>query len=208
MTENIANTEDSANKNLLRQQQEEQIAQQIAQDGSAAYEEGHVTVSQQQHTSYTSRKTPEEMAKQQEVDSRSVYVRNVEFHASPDELEEFFKPIGVVNRVTILFDRVTGNPKGYAYVEFQDQSSVLKAVDELSGQDFKGRPLSVMQKRTNLPGFSRRGTGFRGGRGRFRGGRGRSRGGHSSHTHENSNSAPVHAGEGDALINGVADLGL
>ncbi|KAH3675734.1 hypothetical protein WICMUC_002526 [Wickerhamomyces mucosus] len=124
------------------------------------------------------RKTPEELAEQQELDKRSVYVGNVDFKSTPDEVEEFFNSAGSINRVTILFDRYTGYPKGYAYVEFESAESVEKAVNELNGKEFRGRILSVVAKRTNLPGFSNKPRGsFRGrGRGGFRG-RGRGRGG-------------------------------
>ncbi|CDR46052.1 CYFA0S21e01684g1_1 [Cyberlindnera fabianii] len=117
-------------------------------------------------------KTPEELAKQHEVDSRSVYVGNVDYESTPDELEKFFKICGTINRITILFDRFTGYPKGYAYVEFETNESVSKAVNELNGSEFRGRSITVVGKRTNLPGFkSQRGRGNRG-RGRGRGHRG------------------------------------
>lgn len=114
-----------------------------------------------------------DIEQRREIDNRSVFVGNVDFTATPEELQKFFNDCGTINRVTILTNKRTGNPKGFAYVEFVDPVSVPKAL-QMSDSLFKGRMLKVSVKRTNLPGFSRRGHRGRG-RGRFRG-RGRARG--------------------------------
>jgi len=109
-----------------------------------------------------------------EVDSRSVYVGSVDYSTTPDELTTLFSACGTVKRATILCDKTTGHPKGFAYVEFVDQGSVSNAV-LLNDTEFKGRQIKVMAKRTNIPFFQRGGMrgGQRGrGRGRGRGGRG------------------------------------
>jgi polyadenylate-binding protein 2 len=116
-----------------------------------------------------------------DVDSRSVYVGNVDYTSTPEELQTLFQSCGTINRITIIHDRFTGHPKGYAYIEFADVQSVQSALifNELQ---FKGRPIKVLAKRTNLPGMSKRGRGayrggFRGYRGSFFGrGRGAYRG--------------------------------
>ena len=119
-----------------------------------------------------------------DIDSRSVYVGNVDYQATPLELQQHFSSAGVVHRVTILMNKFTGQPKGYAYLEFADADSVNQAVATLDASMFRDRELKVSAKRTNIPGLSttnrggfQRG-GFRGGRGRGgpRGGRGRGRG--------------------------------
>lgn len=120
----------------------------------------------------------ERLAKQQEADSRSIYVGNVDFKSTPEQLETFFSVAGVIERITILFDKYTGLPKGYAYVEFESVEAAQKAISELDGKEFRNRELRVTTKRTNLPRMSGRGRGrggFRGGRGSFRS-RGRGRG--------------------------------
>ncbi|WVF71986.1 hypothetical protein IAT40_006797 [Kwoniella sp. CBS 6097] len=117
------------------------------------------------------------------VDSRSVYIGNVDYGATPEEIQAHFQACGTINRVTILCDKFTGHPKGYAYVEFAEPSIVQNAL-VLNDSMFRGRLISVKEKRTNLPGMNmtNRGRGrgrggFRGGyRGGFRGGRGRGRG--------------------------------
>ncbi|ERT01824.1 polyadenylate-binding protein 2 [Sporothrix schenckii 1099-18] len=127
----------------------------------------------------------------EDIDSRSIFVGNVDYSASPEEIQAHFQSCGSINRVTILLDKFTGQPKGYAYVEFSEPSLVAQAL-VLNESVFKGRNIKVVPKRTNVPGMSRgrgrggfpRGRGYFGGRGGFnprggyRGGyRGRGRGG-------------------------------
>jgi len=101
-----------------------------------------------------------------DVDARSIYVGSVDYATKPEELQELFAAAGVVNRVTIICDKMTGQPKGFAYVEFKEADSVMNAV-LLDSTEFKGRNIKVNPKRTNVPGMNRgRGRGGRGGRGR------------------------------------------
>jgi polyadenylate-binding protein 2 len=101
----------------------------------------------------------------------------VDYSTTPEELQAHFQSCGTINRVTILCDKWTGQPKGFAYIEFAEASLVPNAL-MLNESAFKGRVLKVISKRTNVPGMNYRGRGrgrgFRGGfRGRrpFRGGR-------------------------------------
>ncbi|KAI9091902.1 RNA recognition motif protein [Phlyctochytrium arcticum] len=105
----------------------------------------------------------------EEVDSRSIYIGNVDYSSTPEEIQAHFQSCGTINRVTILCDKWTGHPKGYAYVEFADPSIVSNAL-VLNESLFKGRLLKVTAKRTNIPGAMRGGRGR--GRGGFRGFRG------------------------------------
>ncbi|KAI6299989.1 poly(A) binding protein Pab2, variant 2 [Pyricularia oryzae] len=104
-----------------------------------------------------------------DVDSRSIFVGNVDYSASPEEIQAHFQSCGSINRVTILLDKFTGQPKGFAYVEFTEPSLVAQAL-VLNESVFKGRNIKVSPKRTNYPGMSR-------GRGRGRGRGGFGRGG-------------------------------
>jgi len=109
----------------------------------------------------------------EDIDSRSIFVGNVDYGASPEEIQTHFQSCGSINRVTILLDKFTGHPKGYAYVEFTEPTFVAQAL-VLNESVFRGRTLKVDPKRTNLPGMAARGRGRggpRGGRG-FGGGRG------------------------------------
>ncbi|KZF25624.1 RNP domain protein [Xylona heveae TC161] len=117
----------------------------------------------------------------EDIDARSIFVGNVDYGASPEEIQAHFQSCGSINRVTILLDKFTGHPKGYAYVEFSEPSLVAQAL-VLNESVFRGRSLKVVPKRTNVPGMAGRGRGRGGfrGRGSFRGGppRGGYRGGY------------------------------
>lgn len=121
------------------------------------------------------------MANSAEVDARSIYVGNVDYGSTPEELQTHFQTCGTINRITIVCDRWTGSPKGYAYVEFADPSHVQNAI-ALNESLFRNRLIKVIPKRTNILGFSTRGRGgprgVRGARSRGFRGAGRSRRGH------------------------------
>ncbi|NXG10482.1 PABP2 protein, partial [Sakesphorus luctuosus] len=88
-----------------------------------------------------------------EADQRSIFVGNVDYGGTAEELESHFNSCGQINRVTILCDKFSGHPKGYAYIEFEEKSSVKAAV-ELDESTFRGRIIKVLPKRTNMPGIS------------------------------------------------------
>lgn len=90
-------------------------------------------------------------ASKEEADSRSVYVGNVDYSCTPEEVQQHFQSCGTVNRVTILTDKF-GQPKGYAYVEFVETEAVPNAL-QLNESELHGRPLKVTAKRTNVPGM-------------------------------------------------------
>ncbi|XP_075492293.1 polyadenylate-binding protein 2-like [Primulina tabacum] len=90
-------------------------------------------------------------ASKEEVDSRSVFVGNVDYACTPEEVQQHFQACGTVNRVTILTDKF-GQPKGFAYVEFLEQEAVQEAL-QLNESELHGRQLKVMAKRTNVPGM-------------------------------------------------------
>uniref|UniRef100_A0A1I8BBP7 RRM domain-containing protein n=1 Tax=Meloidogyne hapla TaxID=6305 RepID=A0A1I8BBP7_MELHA len=119
------------------------------------------------------------------IDGRSIYVGNVDYAATPDQLEEHFHGCGSIERVTILTDKFTGHPKGFAYIQFADIEGMQNSLS-LGDSLFLGRQIKVVPKRTNKPGISTtnrppRGRGSSGGRARvvikyiYPGMRGRSR---------------------------------
>nr|ACG37339.1 polyadenylate-binding protein 2 [Zea mays] len=95
----------------------------------------------------------------EEMDSRSVFVGNVDYACTPEEVQQHFNSCGTVNRVTILTDKF-GQPKGFAYVEFVEVEAVQEAI-KLNESELHGRQLKVAPKRTNIPGMKQlRGRGF------------------------------------------------
>ncbi|XP_051148065.1 polyadenylate-binding protein 1-like [Andrographis paniculata] len=90
-------------------------------------------------------------AEKEEIDSRSIYVGNVDYACTPEEVQQHFQSCGTVNRVTILTDKF-GQPKGFAYVEFEEVEAVQNAI-LLNETELHGRQLKVSAKRTNIPGM-------------------------------------------------------
>jgi polyadenylate-binding protein 2 len=112
------------------------------------------------------------------IDARSVHVGSVDYSTTPEELQSFFQSCGTINRVTILCDKVTGRPKGFAFVEFAEAEAVDEAL-KMNDTLFKNRQIKVSSKRSNVPRFMLNRGGGRGSyRGGYRGGnyRGRYRG--------------------------------
>ncbi|MED6157954.1 Polyadenylate-binding protein 2 [Stylosanthes scabra] len=91
------------------------------------------------------------LANKEEADSRSVFVGNVDYACTPEEVQQHFQSCGTVNRVTILTDKF-GHPKGFAYVEFVEVEAVQEAL-VLNESELHGRQLKVLPKRTNVPGM-------------------------------------------------------
>lgn len=134
-------------------------------------EDGKLTAMQQDIEQQMSSTAAGGTAADEVAEDNSVYVGQVDYEATPEELQAHFISCGVINRVTILCDKFTGRPKGYAYIEFASKEGASTAVS-LNDSTFRGRKLKVTPKRQNVPGMNVRGG--RGGRGR--GGRGRGRG--------------------------------
>ncbi|KVI07065.1 Nucleotide-binding, alpha-beta plait [Cynara cardunculus var. scolymus] len=91
------------------------------------------------------------LAEKEEADARSIYVGNVDYACTPEEVQQHFQSCGTVNRVTILTDKF-GQPKGFAYVEFVELESVQNSL-LLNESELHGRQLKVAAKRTNIPGM-------------------------------------------------------
>jgi len=87
---------------------------------------------------------------------KKLYVGNLSFETTADELRELFGRSGSVETVRIVTDRDTGRSKGCGFVEMQDGGD--KAIAEMNGKDFKGRVLTVNPAR---PMSSRDARGFK-----------------------------------------------
>ncbi|XP_059936051.1 polyadenylate-binding protein 2-like [Mesoplodon densirostris] len=97
--------------------------------------------------------------KKMEADVRSIYVDHVDYGATAEELEAHFHGCGSVNRVTILCDKFSGYPKGFAYIEVSDKEPVRTSL-ALDESLFRGRQIKVIPKRTNKPAISTTDQGF------------------------------------------------
>ncbi|KAL1717592.1 hypothetical protein EV715DRAFT_274106 [Schizophyllum commune] len=75
--------------------------------------------------------------------SKVVFVGNVPYNMSEDELIEVFKSVGEVAGFRLVFDRETGKPRGYGFCEFTDHDTALSAVRNLNNIEVKGRNLRI-----------------------------------------------------------------
>ncbi len=73
---------------------------------------------------------------------KSIYVGNLPFTASEDELRGLFEPYGEVDAVKLISDRDTGRPRGFGFVEMAD-SDADAAIRELNGKEMGGRALRI-----------------------------------------------------------------
>jgi RNA recognition motif-containing protein len=75
--------------------------------------------------------------------SMKLYVGNLSFQTSSQELEELFASIGTVESATVVEDRETGRSRGFGFVEMSSQEEGEKAISELNGQEVSGREIKV-----------------------------------------------------------------
>lgn len=75
--------------------------------------------------------------------SSNLYVGNLSFDVGEEELQELFASQGEVISAKVITDRETGRPRGFGFVEMTQAEDAQKAIQNLDGQDFKGRNLKV-----------------------------------------------------------------
>jgi RNA recognition motif-containing protein len=102
-----------------------------------------------------------------------LYVGNLSFQTSNDELHELFATVGTVESANVVEDRDTGRSRGFGFVEMASQGEGEAAIEQLNGKEVNGRELKVNEARPR----ENRGGGGGGGYGGGGGGRGGNRGG-------------------------------
>ncbi len=104
----------------------------------------------------------------------NIYVGNLPFTASEDEVRQAFSAYGTVSSVAIIKDRETGQSRGFAFVEMPNNDEGNAAITNLNGKPLKGRALKVNEARPREESFGggHRSGGFGGGGGRREGGYG------------------------------------
>jgi cold-inducible RNA-binding protein len=108
---------------------------------------------------------------------KKLYVGNFSFQATEEDISNWVKQAGAtVATVSLVTDRETGQPRGFAFVEIDNDEEAARVIQSLNGQDFMGRKVVVNEARPREGGGGRGGYGG-GGRGREGGGRGGDRGG-------------------------------
>jgi RNA recognition motif-containing protein len=110
-------------------------------------------------------------------DNNKLYVGNLPFASTAQDLEALFGQVGTVSVVEIIFDKFTGRSRGFAFVTMGSAEEAQKAVEKFHGHEVEGRALAVniarpREERAPRPGGFGGGGGDRGGYGGGRGGRG------------------------------------
>ncbi len=112
--------------------------------------------------------------------STKLFVGNLSFKTTENDLQDAFAACGTVVETNIMMDRMTGRPRGFAFVTMSSPEEAQKAIDELHGKEFDGRALTVNVARPREdrpPGGGGGGGGSRSPRREYGGGGGGGRGG-------------------------------
>jgi len=90
---------------------------------------------------------------------KNIFVGNLSFATTEETIRSLFEAHGAVERVSIVTDRETGQPRGFGFVEMTNDNEGDKAIAALNGRDIDGRTLNVNEARPKVErprGYSRR----------------------------------------------------
>jgi RNA recognition motif-containing protein len=104
--------------------------------------------------------------------AKNIYVGNLVWDATPDDLLALFQEHGQVAHAQVITDRETGRSRGFGFVEMDNDGDAQKAIDALNGTPFRGRPLTVNEARPREERSGGSHSGGGGGRGSYGGGGG------------------------------------
>lgn len=87
------------------------------------------------------------------MSKQNLFVGNLAYSTTSEELQAFFEEIGEVESANVISDKFSGRSKGFGFVQFVDEANNATAVDQLNGKEFGGRKLtvSVAKPRENRP---------------------------------------------------------
>lgn len=77
----------------------------------------------------------------------NIYVGNLDYSISSDDLRELFEEFGTVNSANVITDRDTRRSKGFGFVEMENDEEAHGAIEELDGAEFEGRTIKVNEAR-------------------------------------------------------------
>ncbi len=104
-----------------------------------------------------------------------IYVGNMSYETTEEDIKLACEEFGKVESATIIKDKFSGEPKGFAFVEMSSKAEGQAAIDGLNGKELKGRTLNVNEARPRTENFRGSSGGFGGGKGGYGGGK---KGGH------------------------------
>lgn len=93
----------------------------------------------------------------------NIYIGNLSYETTEDDLRQAFEGFGEVASVNILIDKYSGKPRGFAFVEMADKSEAEAAIGGLNGKELNGRSINVSEARPRTEDGGGRGGGDRGG---------------------------------------------
>jgi RNA recognition motif-containing protein len=77
------------------------------------------------------------------MNQNRLFVGNLPYQTMESDLQSYFSQAGVVTSINVMFDKVTGKSRGFAFVEFASSGDATKAVEQFHNKDFQGRSLTV-----------------------------------------------------------------
>ena len=104
--------------------------------------------------------------------STKLYVGNLAFQTTSQELQELFSQAGTVESASVVEDRDTGRSRGFAFVEMSTKEEAASAIEQLNGKEVGGRALKVNEAKPRENRGGGGGRGFGGNRGGYAGNRG------------------------------------
>jgi RNA recognition motif-containing protein len=89
----------------------------------------------------------------------NIYIGNMSFNTTEDQLRQAFEAFGAVSTVNIIKDKYSGEPRGFAFVEMSSKDEAMAAISGLNGSDLDGRALNVNEAKPRTEGGGNRGGG-------------------------------------------------
>jgi RNA recognition motif-containing protein len=77
------------------------------------------------------------------MNQNRLFVGNLSYQTADTDLQDYFSQAGAVTSVNVMFDKMTGKSRGFAFIEFATPEEANKAVEEFHNKDFQGRALTV-----------------------------------------------------------------
>ncbi len=77
------------------------------------------------------------------MNQNRLFVGNLSYQTGETDLQDYFSQAGIVTSINVLFDKVTGKSRGFAFVEFASAEEAGKAVEQFHNKEFQGRALTV-----------------------------------------------------------------
>ena len=77
------------------------------------------------------------------MNQNRLFVGNLSYQTADNDLQDYFSQAGAVTSVNVMFDKMTGKSRGFAFVEFATFEEANKAVEQFHNKEFQGRALTV-----------------------------------------------------------------